>query len=157
MARSWAFIALVMSAASVCAAVFNFFTGMIDVAFLSQGLMVLCILLATISWISYLLFLETVAETMGERGIADSINATIKAAGTFCFAIVLGMGAQMALVAYITSHGRPGFMAGNDPTVFVFEACHGAFSAFTAILGLVVFIRYVGALINVRRMIEWRL
>ncbi|HEV3143213.1 MAG TPA: hypothetical protein VGZ47_04940 [Gemmataceae bacterium] len=154
MSKSWAFIALVMSIGSVCVATFQFFAGMIEAVVLPQVLVILAILLGTMSWISFLLFLESVADVMGERGIADSVSATIKVAGMFCLCLVIGMGSQLGLVLYAQAHGKPNFMEGADPSVLMFDCCHGAFSAFTAILGLVVFIRYVGALINVRRTIE---
>ncbi|HLW66938.1 MAG TPA: hypothetical protein VKS79_16605 [Gemmataceae bacterium] len=153
-AKSWAFIALALSLGSVCLQTFQFFAAMIEPNFLPFIIIIVSFLLAIMSWISFLLFLETVADVIGERGIADSVSATIKAGGTFCLCFVVGMASQFGLVIYSASHGKPNFMEGADPSVIMFDCCHGAFSAFTAILGIVVAIRYVMALLNVRRLIE---
>jgi len=152
-AKSWAFIALALSLGSVCLLTFQFFAAMIEAQFLPFVIAIVALLLAIMSWVSFLIFLETVADVMGERGIADSVSATIKAGGTFCLCFVIGMASEFGLVLYAQSHGK-GFMEGGDPTVIVFSCCHGAFSAFTAILGIVVAIRYVMAVLNVRRLVE---
>ena len=43
----------------------------------------------------------------------------------------------------------------GDPSFLVFDVCSSIFAAFTAILGLVVYIKYILALLNVRALVGW--
>jgi len=161
-ARSWVIMSLCLSVAALFPALFILPLAlgmeMEFVVFLFHNPVVLIfivgagIMLAFGGFMCYLMFLERVAEVFNERGIEDSINGTIKLAGTLAASIVIAM----IVLAILLTHDPAGKWAnGADPSILVLGVCAGAFQAWIGILGLIVFIKYVFNLLNVRALIEW--
>lgn len=152
-ARGWAIMALSMAIfSSIPMAIPLILASVIADALVLRGVAGLGVVMALASWASFLMFMERVAETFDERGIADSISAIIKLGGTWTACIIAGLTAQ-SIMLYRDPDGA--MLLGADPSAIVFAVCAGSFQAFTAILGLIVFVKYIFALLNTRAMIDW--
>jgi hypothetical protein len=153
MARGWAFMALGLALLSIIpAAIPLLLASVIENPFVLRVVAGIAIIMGLSSWGSYLMFMERICDCFDERGIADSVNAIIKLGGTWAACIIAGLIAQSIVLAR-DPNGQ--LLSGADPSALVLGVCAAAWQAFTAILGLVIFVKYIFALLNVRAMIEW--
>jgi hypothetical protein len=152
--RLWVMIALILSLSSGVVLVIPIAVAeVIGEPAVILGLFGGGIVVAMCAWGAYLMFLEGVAEMFNERGIADSVSALIKLGATYMVCVLLAFAALVIMVAVHAN--QAGIARSADPTDLVTGICWGIFCAFTSILGLVVFIKYILVLLNVRAMIDW--
>ena len=161
-ARSWVIMSLALSVASLAPALFllpltlGMDLELVQVMLHNPWVLVLLVgiglMVAFGSFMSFLMFLERVAEVFNERGIGDSVNATLKLAGTLAGSICVGL---IAIGILLTRNTDGRLMSGNDPSLLVIGVCAGAFQAWIGILGLIVFVKYVLNLLNIRALIDW--
>jgi hypothetical protein len=149
MVRSWAWASFVCALAAaippIVPLVFEV-NPVLVLVYVAAGM-----LLSLVSFATFLMFLDDVAEMFQERGLSDSINGLMKLWFTFILCVAVLFVAQLLMMWRRFETALPP----GDPTALIFDVCSGAFMAFTVILGLVVYIKYILALLNVRAMVEW--
>lgn len=155
-ARSYVWIAIGMAVASTLCGVFRVIVSFMDPFLAAHIVGAVGTAVGFLGLISYMMFMETIADMNKERGIADSVAGLIKLAGTLGLTVGIGLAIQVGVAYWVSTGKAPRWLdpASGDTTIYIIAAIGSCYMAFVGILGLVVFVKFLLAILNVRRVIE---
>lgn len=155
-AKNYVWIAIGMSVASMLGGVFRVIVSFMEPFLAAHIVGAVSFAVGFMSFISFLMFMETVADMNNERGIADSVSAVIKLAGMLGVTFGIGMGIQVGAAYWVASGTAPRWLRpeSGDTSVYVVAAVGSCYVAFVGILGLVTFVKFIFAILNVRRVVQ---
>lgn len=155
-ARSYLWIAIGMSLASLGTGLFRVIVSFLEPFLAANIVAVVGVGIGFMSFVSFLVFMETVAEMHGERGIADSVAGLIKLTALLGLMAGAGLAAQLGAMYWVTLGTAPRWLNPNsgDSSIYVIAAIATCFTAFIGILGIVVLVKFIFALLNVRQLVE---
>jgi hypothetical protein len=155
-ARSYVWIAIGMSIASMAGGLFRVVVSFMDPFLAAHIVGAISLAVGFMSFMSFLMFLETIADMNHERGIADSVSSLIKLSGTLGLTVGIGMGIQVGVAHWLTLGSAPKWLnpSSGDVTIYIVAAIGSCYSAFVGILGIVVFVKFIFAILNVRKVVQ---